>query len=144
MCALFAFQHKSSLPCPLYFLHLLHPLLLPTLSPIPKSFYHFNLKSIAFMFPISSPRTSTSFYHRPIIYLSLSFSPETLMAGCFSFHDVKGSGAMCVDTSVLHHKGNAYIRGQVAGFLSLTCGGGNVWRMILSHNEISLIISFPE
>lgn len=84
MCALFAFLHKSSLPCPLYFLHLLHPLLLPTLSPTPKGFYRFNLKSFAFMFPISSPRTSASFYHRPIVYLSLSFSPETLLAGYFS------------------------------------------------------------
>lgn len=30
---------------------------------------------------------------------------------------------MCIDISVLHRKDNAFIRGQVAVFLSLTCRG---------------------
>lgn len=86
-CVLFAFLHKSSLHCPLYFLHLVHPLLLPPLSPTPECFHCFNLKSFAFIFPISSQRTSKSFFHQPIICLSHPFSPEILLAGCcfFSF-----------------------------------------------------------
>lgn len=120
-CVLFAFLHKSSLRCPLYLLNLVHPLLLPTLSPTPKCSQCFSLKSFAFIFPISSQRTSKSFFHRPIIFPSHSFPPETLLAGYFFLSWCKGLRAICIDISVKHHKCNTRFRGWAAGFLSLTC-----------------------
>lgn len=67
------------LHCPLYFLHLVYPLLLPTFPPTPKCFLCLNMKSTVFIFPIASQRTYESI-RQPIICLSLSFSPETPLA----------------------------------------------------------------
>lgn len=101
MCVVFSSLYKSSLRCPLYFMHLVHSLLLPTDSlnsqvlastasiwnPLP-SFSHFSPKDYS-SFP------SAHYFSFPFI---VCWNFSSLVH--FPFHDAKGSEAICIDRSI--------------------------------------------
>lgn len=65
-----------------------------------KGFHYLSLKSIVFIFSISSPKTFKFMFYQHIICLSLSFFPETLLGGWFPFTQCNGLGVICIDVSV--------------------------------------------
>lgn len=78
----FSTQQRPSLS---YFFHLTHPLLLPSLSPTSSCFHCCNLKFIACIFPIFTPKDLRIFLVSAHYFLSLSFPSEILLAGCMVF-----------------------------------------------------------